>query len=265
MKLGYDKKENANGDLIFTTLSSGNEFPQEKFIHFNKSEWISLKDMHDAIKKNRESQSIMPMAADLPYIKAYKYGDYIFSNVQWNSNNLSVGDNNLQIKFKPVWGNLMYWTDPYGNQGTLIKNQSEIFTVLTRYESYVTTSPYSIVYTYPIVKETTQQNIPITISYAGIGSEIQIPVGSTNTKTDGNPARWDLNDISIPLQDNYGRDLDEYAIQGVQKAQASGSNVKIQTGVYVKVGAFYYFGSKPAQWTTFTDSYNHDNIYAKVQ
>lgn len=136
--------------------------------------------------------------------------------------------------------------------------------MLTRYESYVTTSPYSIVYTYPIVRETSQNTIPIAVTFGAIGSEIQIPVSGTNTKTDGNPGRWDQNDISIPLQNSSGKDLDEFTIQGIQKAQASGSNIKMQAGIYVRIFAAYTFSRIPAQWTTFLDTYNHD-FTAKVQ
>ncbi|ANY73452.1 hypothetical protein BBD41_13140 [Paenibacillus ihbetae] len=264
LKLGYDKKENANGDLIITKPSIGNEFPEETFIHFNNNEWISLENMHEIIEKNSQGL-VMPMADNLPYVKSAKYGKYTFSNVQWNTNNLvSNNDNNLQIKFQPLFSSINTWKDPYGRTGQLIKKQSGIYTLLTRYESYTTTSPYAIAYTYPIVKETTKTTIPITISYAGIGSEIQIPIGSDNKKTDGNPARWDLSNINIPLQDSSGRDLDKYTIQGITKITGKGANVKIQAGVYVKIGAFYSFYDKPAQWTTFTDTYNHD-ITAKVQ
>lgn len=271
LRLGYDKKENANGDFIITQTPQGDEFPVETFIHFNDNEFISLKDMHNAIKKNSRELVAPMVVADLPYIKSYKYGTYIFSNVQWNTSKLvSNNDNNLQIKFLPLWGALQYWTDAYGNQGTLIKAQSDIFTVLTRYESYVTTSPYAIAYTYPIVKETTQKTIPISLSYrapggVSVGTTLSIPIGSSNKKTDGNPARWDLNDLIIPLQDSSGRDLQEYVIQGITKVTGAGSNVKIQTGVYVKIGVMYAFPDKPVQWTTLVDSYNHDYINAQIQ
>ncbi|WP_188016968.1 hypothetical protein [Paenibacillus antarcticus] len=264
LKIGYDKKENANGDIIISVPSIGNEFPKETFIHFNNNEWISLEDMHEIIERNSQTM-VMPMADNLSYVKSSKYGNYTFSNIQWNTTNLvSNNDNNLQMKFQPLFSSINTWKDPYGNTGELIKKQSEIFTVLTRYQSYATTSPYAIAYTYPIVRETSQKTIPIALSYAGIGSEIQIPIGSTNTKTDGNPARWDLNIISIPLQDSNGRDLDKYTIQGTTKITGAGSNVKIQAGIYVEIGAMYSFGNRPVQWTTFIDTYTHD-FTAKVQ
>lgn len=263
LRFGYDKKENTNGDLIITAPGVENAMPEEKFIRFNKNEVISLKTLHNGIVKN---QIIEPRVADLPYIKAYKYGNYIFSNVQWNSPNLSDGTNFLQIKFRPLYAYFTNWTHPAsGLTGTLYKPASEIDTILARYESYVTTSPYSIVSTNPIVKQTSQRNIPITLSYAGIGTEILIPIGSTNTKTDGNPARWDLKDISLDLEDSSGKTLNEFVLQGYQEADSPGSNVKIQTGIYVRIYAVYQFASIPSQWTTLVDTYNHDYINAKVQ
>ncbi|MGV2967542.1 hypothetical protein [Paenibacillus sp. AGC30] len=270
LKLGYDQKENANGDIIITSTSEENEFPEETFIRFNNNEWISLKEMHEGIQTNeqpREVPSVIgPMAAaNLPVVKSSKYGKYTFSNVQWNTTNLmSNNDNNMQIKFQPLFSNLATWKAPNGSTGQLIKKQSDIHTILTRYESYDVNSTYAIAYTRPIVKTSSQRSIPIAISYAGIGTEFQIPIGSSNTSNEGNPARWDLKSMSIPLQDSSGRDLEKYTIQGVTSITGKGKNVKIQAGVYVKIGAFYSFGNKPAQWTTFTDTYTHD-ITAKVQ
>ncbi|KGP84620.1 MULTISPECIES: hypothetical protein [unclassified Paenibacillus] len=270
LKLGYDQIENANGDLIITEVSDKDAFPKETFIRFNNNEWITLKEMHEGIQSDEsfrvaeEPNMIGPLAANLPVVKSSKYGQYTFSNVQWNTTNLMTNNaNNLQVKFQPLFSNLNTWKAPNGSTGQLIKKQSEIFTILTRYESLQTTAPYVIAYTYPIVRESNQRTIPIALSYSGIGTEIQIPVGSKNTKVDGARARWDLNDISIPLQDSQGRDLDKYTIQGTSSLTGKG-NVKIEVGVYVKIGAFYSFANKPAQWTTFTDNYTHV-INAKAQ
>ncbi|MFC4401636.1 hypothetical protein [Gracilibacillus xinjiangensis] len=228
--------------------------------------------MQSSIQQNAKQQSAfhqkingeIGISADLPYLKEYKYGDYIYSNIRWNTINLQTNNaNNMQINFQPIWGSLGNYTDPYGNRGTLIKSQSGIFTLKARYQSYKTTSPYAIVNTVPIVEISNRRFIPISISYAGIGTTINIPLNNVNSSKDGQIARWDLDDIDIPLTNSSG-DLDNYMVEGMSYVTGDNANVQIQTGIYVKIAAMYSFSDMPVQLVTLTDSYAHDYIYAKT-
>lgn len=187
----------------------------------------------------------------------------MYGGVFWNTNDLvDYNDNNVFIKFVSL-GSIYSWTDPYGDKGTLIEDQSFVLETRFEYEFVVSGAPKGN--TIPLVEESSQKYFPISVSYAGVGTTINIPYGTYNNKIDGNPAYWQLNDFNLSFDDN-GDSLDNYWLQGYTKITGAGQTAYIDSDAYVKIGAMYYMGSgTSAQDIILVDSFSLPRITTTIQ
>lgn len=285
-RLAYDKKESANGNIIITESKeiTKNDGTTEtiiinKFIRFANNEVISLKQMIDGIRAGKEkwtkerdginspNGNVTIMTDDLPVVKSYKYSKYMYGGVFWNTNNLIQCDcNNLQIKLVPLYGNFYYYTDPYGNQGTIIYDQSMVISTSVQYNSVQNQSgTNAIAYTEPIVdNESSPRYIPIKVAYKGFSVTVNLPYGSHNNKQNGRYARWNLNRQHTDFVDGSGEILDDYSLEGTTRVSGVGRTVEIDTNVNVTLGVMYYFGSIPAQDIILVDSFSLPRITTTV-
>lgn len=279
LRLVYDKKENANGNIILTTTKEVNVDGEIKVIETDKlirfapvKEAISLESLVNGIKSNQNYQEsynpsgpsgIQALAAsELPVVKSYKYSNYTYGGVFWNTSYIATGNSPMQLKFSPSIGNLYFWKDPYGRQGTIIKNQSLIISTSANYS--FTSGP--IGFTYPIVDNPNNpRNVTIKISYKGLGLGVSFPLGSDNSITNGSNAKWTLKKQYTDFLDRNGNDLDAYYLEGTTTITGAGQTTTVATSATVKIGAVYYFGDIPAQDVVFTDNITIPSFSASVK
>lgn len=278
LRLVYDKKENANGNIILTNqqkIQSGETtktIVAKKYIRFASEEPISLKELVKGVKKNtdqgmadptRSSSAISSMAAgDLPVVKSYKYSDYMYGGVFWNTSYIATGNSVMQLKFVPLYGSLYSWTDPSGRQGTLIKDQSLIISTNATY-SFVGSGPKGS--TKPTVDNPTDpKNITIKVSYKGIGVSVKFPLGSDNSISPGVTANWNLEKQYLDFVNNNGDELDQYYLEGITTINGAGQSCEVATSVSIDIGAMYYFGDIPAQDVVLHDDFSIPNFTASI-
>jgi len=291
LRLAFEKKDDANGNIIITenqqiTNQDGSTetVTKEKFIRFADNEFLSLKQLVAGIKAGKEknggkapapapsapaepSGDFSIMTNDLPVVKSYKYSNYMYGGVFWNTNNLiQCNCNNLQLKLSPLYGNLYYYTDPYGNKGTIIYDQSMVISTSAQYSSVQSSSgTNAIAYTYPIVdSESSPKYIPIKVAYKGLSVTFNLPYGSDNNKTNGQYAKWTLNRQYTDFTNSSGDIMDDYHLEGLTSVSGVGKTVQIDTSVQVKLGVMYYFGNIPAQDVILNDNFSIPRITTTV-
>jgi hypothetical protein len=277
MRLVFDERENANGNIILTTskkLNIGGEvkvIETDKLIRFApKNEPISLESLVDGIKSNDaytygasgpSTSEIALSSSQLPVVKSYKYSNYMYGGVFWNTNYIATGNSPMQLKFSPLIGNLYYWKNSNGKQGTIIKEQSLIISTSANYS--FTSGP--IGYTYPIVDNPNNpRNVTVKLSYKGVGLGVTFPLGSDNTISNGSNASWKLNKQYTDFLNSSGSDLDAYYLEGTTTITGAGKTTSVSSSATVKIGALYYFGDIPAQDVVFTDSFSIPSFTASV-
>lgn len=272
LRIVYDKRENANGNLIIYSLEDENnetliKDTKEKFIRFANEEKIDLKSLVSGIQGEVEQKSIsqaniQPMASDLPVVKSYKYGKYMYGGVFWNTSYIATGNSVVQLKFTPLFGNLNSWKDPYGRTGTLIKNQSEIISTTARYRFI---GNGAIGNTRPNLDNVNNPKyITIKLSYRGIGASVKLPISSKNSVSPGTDARWSLNSQYTALQNSNG-DLDKYHLEGITTITGAGKTTQVATTATIRIGALYRFGDIPVQDVILTDTLTFPTFSATVK
>jgi hypothetical protein len=300
LRLAFEKKDDANGNIIITEKQqitnqdgSTKTVTKEKFVRFADNEYLSLKQLVAGIKAGKEKNGgkapapassapvaptalaaptalvgPTPMTNDLPVVKSYKYSNYMYGGVFWNSNNLiQCNCNNLELKLSPLYGNLYYYTDPAsGLQGTIIYNQSLVVSTSAQYSSVQSASgTNAIAFTYPIVdSESSPRFIPIKVGFKGLSVTFNIPYGADNNKTNGQNAMWQLNRQWTDFTNSAGDIMDDYHLEGLTSVSGVGKTVMIDTSVQVRLGVMYYFGSIPAQDVIFSDNFSIPRITTTV-
>jgi hypothetical protein len=283
LRLAYENKDDANGNIIITenqkiTKQDGTTetLTTEKFVRFANNEKLNLKQLIKGIKAGNEkyteqtlalSPNFSPMTNDLPVVKSYKYSNYMYGGVFWNTSNLIQCDcNNVQLKLAPLYGNLYNYTDPYGNKGTLIYDMSLVISTSAQYSSIQNSAgTNAIAYTYPIVdSESAPKYIPIKVAYKGLSVTFNLPYGSNNNKTPGQFAKWTLNKQYTDFTNGSGDIMDDYHLEGRTSVSGVGKTVQIDTSVSVKLGVMYYFGNIPAQDLILNDNFSIPRITATV-
>lgn len=270
MRIAYDQIKNANGNAIITKTyknEDGETITEETLIYYSNCTF-DPKDTIKAIKKQREKaiqdleksnpQSVNGnaiAAGDPPYVKSYKYGNYMYAGVFWNTSDLVNGENPLFIKFVPL-GSIYSHTFDDGMTGTLIKDQSTVIKVYFDYEFVGSGTPKGL--TYPIVVETPQRYFSISVGWQAAYFNINIPYGATNYKIDGNPGGWRLNEAFIDFDDGTRHDIENFWLQGRTTISGVGQTTYINSKGNVKVGALYYMGGiYPARDIYLEDTYSN--------
>ncbi|WP_419891913.1 hypothetical protein [Paenibacillus xylanexedens] len=201
------------------------------------------------------------MASQMPVVKSYKYSTYMYGGVFWNTNYIATGSSPMQLKFSPLMGNLYYWKNSNGKQGTIIKDQSMIISTSANYS--FTSGPIGL--TYPIVDNPNNpKNVTIKLSYKGAGVGVTFPLGSNNSISNGSNASWKLNKQYTDFLNKNGSDLDAYYLEGTTNITGAGKTTSVSSSATVKIGALYYFGDIPAQDVIFTDSFTIPSFTASV-
>ncbi|MGZ7444281.1 hypothetical protein [Paenibacillus sp. TH7-28] len=272
IRLVFDKKENANGNIILThrkeaqsnettDTNKGTDIVETKdYIRFAASEPIDLKTLVNGVEKNMvqgvpdPTSIITPTAAgDLPVVKSYKYGNYMYGGVFWNTNYIATGSSVMQLKFVPLYGSLNSWTNPNGRSGTLIKNQSLIISTNATY-SFVGSGPKGS--TQPTVDNPNNpKNVTIKVSYRGLALGVTFPLNSYNSISPGTSANWNIKNQYLDIINDNGDILDQYYLEGITTITGAGKSCQVSTSAKIDIGALYYFGDIPAQ-----DVVLHDNV-----
>gem|GEM_PF-5068869 len=276
----YDKKENANGTLILveqetTTDSDGSQktISRERTVRFANDEAINLKELVKGIKSSKDntsSQTQSPSgpvvasgqigtlaAGDLPVVKSYKYSNYMYGGVFWNTDKIiQCSCNNMQIKMVPLYGGFSTYTDPYGRKGTLIYDQTFILSTNANYNFTQNSSNTNALgfTTVNVDNPASPKYLPIKVAYKGLSVTFNIPLGSDATRTNGYTANWNISRQNLAIQDGNGNTLDNYYLDGVTSISGVGKGVSVSTSVNVKIGAMYYFGTIPAQQVALYDT-----------
>ncbi|OAB34022.1 hypothetical protein [Paenibacillus glacialis] len=249
----FDDISNANGNITITKEVIDPVTKQKDYVEKNirfVNGVDSAQEIVANISENRNSISdnnIAPMASiDYPTNINYKYGNKFYAGYFMNQSHIvgNGGSNPMQIKIKPVGGAYSY-TDATGATGSLKGDISGVTKINFRFER---TSGVGVL-TYPILKESPSRTFDIDLTYSfpggiGIGKTLQIPVSGSNSATDGNLARWDLNDIYLDMEKN-GSSVDAFYLYGETRGNGSGQ-VTVSQGASVTLGAVYVFGNKPA-------------------
>lgn len=277
IRLVFDKEENANGNIILTHKEEvqSNKAEQveiietKEYIRFAKSEPVDLKTLVNGIEKNQVQgvpdpfSNISPMAAgDLPVVKSYKYGNYMYGGVFWNTNYIATGSSVMQLKFAPLYGSLSSWTNPNGRTGSLIENQSMIISTNATY-SFVGSGPKGS--TQPTVDNPNNpKNVTIKVSYRGLALGVSFPIGSNNSISVGTSANWNLKRQYLDFVNNSGNSLDQYYLEGITTITGAGKTAQVSTNATIDIGAMYYFGDIPAQDVILRDNITIPSFSASV-
>ncbi|MDT0122118.1 hypothetical protein Q9R46_05685 [Paenibacillus sp. RRE4] len=279
IRLVFDEKENANGNIILTTSKKINIGGETKIIETDKlirfapvNEPVNLESLVNGIRSDDQYSDTYtdygPLAgevalasAQMPVVKSYKYSNYMYGGVFWNTNYIATGTSPMQLKFSPLMGNLYFWKNSNGKQGTIIKNQSMIISTSANYS--FTSGPIGL--TYPIVDNPNNpKNVTIKLSYKGAGVGVTFPLGSNNSISNGSNASWKLNKQYTDFLNKNGSELDAYYLEGTTNITGAGKTTSVSSSATVKIGALYYFGDIPAQDVVFTDSFSIPSFTASV-
>lgn len=272
--LVYDKIANANGNITITKevidpITDEIQYV-EKNVRFVNGEDHAQEIIYN-IEKNKkneiELQNILQPFASVDYAKNihYKYGSKFYAGYFMNNSYITGngGSNPIQIKIVPL-GAAYSYKDAAGDVGRLKEDMSGITKLNFRLERK---SGVGIL-TYPILKESSGKTLDIDLSFSfpngiGIGKTISIPLTGSNRATDGNTARWDLNDIYLDMEKN-GSSINAFYLYGETRGSGKGS-VTLSAGAHVTLGAVYVFGTKPVAIVNIKEDLSFTNKVVTVK